>query len=120
MTDKLRLEVRVESISDSDYEANYHHYLQSLIYGLLRNTPFEGIHDDRGYKPFCFSAVIPFTQHLSSGERRTFLVSSPSEEFIEAIEHPLSAMIDTASPIKIGRMEFRVLSLNRLKVEIGG
>jgi CRISPR-associated endoribonuclease Cas6 len=109
----MRLLIRLRCIEDSKYEMQYHYHLQGFIYGLLKGSKYDHIHDKEGYKFFCFSNVFP-AYDLKKGDTRTLMVSSPNAEFVSHLRDALRPVND----IKLGRMRFQVDYARELDVEL--
>jgi CRISPR-associated endoribonuclease Cas6 len=60
----------------------YHTNAQGFIYNLLRGSIYEQIHDVQGSKFFSFSNIFPHAD-LKQGDIRTFIISSPDDEFVK-------------------------------------
>jgi len=102
----LRVLVRLRAQDTFPYELGYHHDFQGFIYGLLRGTSYESLHDKVRYKFFCFSNLVPPTRTISRDSLRTLVVSSPDDTFIRTIQERLVA--HQGLPIKLGGMTFKV------------
>jgi CRISPR-associated endoribonuclease Cas6 len=70
----MRLLVKLKSLIDSKYEMQYHYYLQSFIYDLLKGSKFHYLHDKQGYKFFCFSNIFPVCD-FKIDDRRVLIIS---------------------------------------------
>jgi len=102
----LRVLVRLRAQDSFPYELGYHHDFQGFIYGLLRGTGYESLHDKERYKFFCFSNLVPPTRTISRGSQKTWMISSPDEAFIKTVKEKLTA--HEGNSIRLGRMAFRV------------
>ncbi len=69
----------------------YHHKLQGFIYSLLKNTSFEKLHDQKGYKFYSFSDI--FIGRNAENNLFNFMIS-PSSRFIEEISYQLQKLGD--------------------------
>jgi len=103
---ELRVLVRLRAQDTFPYELEYHHDFQGFIYGLLRGTSYESLHDKARYKFFCFSNLIPPARTISRDSVRTLVISSPNDTFIRTIQERLAA--HQGLPIRLGRMTFKV------------
>ena len=98
----MRLVLDLLAKRDSSYLMQYHHQIQGLIYNLLKDSPYDNLHDKEGYKFFCFSNILP-PGDLKAGDHRTLIISSPDPKFI----HHLHAVITTRlTEIRIEEMRF--------------
>lgn len=79
----------------------YHYKLQGFIYSLLKNTTFEGLHNKKGYKFFCFSNIFSRNQDNDS-PLFNMIITSPSSQFIEQVSYQLQKIVDYQIPIEIG------------------
>lgn len=61
--------------------------MQGFLYGLLRGTDFDSLHDEKRYKYFCFSNIWPYekNQSLKAGREYNWLVSSPDKRLLDLI-----------------------------------
>ncbi|MGQ9719544.1 MAG: hypothetical protein ACUVWK_06900 [Nitrososphaerales archaeon] len=80
----MRVIVKLEALEDCAYDYEYHHYLQGLIYNLIKGSEYSYLHDKKGYKFFCFSNIFP-VMDLKKGDNRTLIISSPDDLFIERL-----------------------------------
>jgi len=112
----LRVLVRLTAQGSFPYELGYHHSFQGFIYGLLRGTGYESLHDKERYKFFCFSNLVPPTQVIPRGSRKTWIISSPDEAFIETVAERLTG--HKGQPIRLGRMVLNVDQVELRKVEL--
>jgi len=67
---ELRALVRLRAQDTFPYELGYHHDFQGYVYGLLRGTSYQSLHDKERYKFFCFSNLIPPTRAISRGMQK--------------------------------------------------
>lgn len=93
----------------------YHYHLQGFIYSLLKGSKYDYVHDKEGYKFFCFSNIFP-ANPLVSGDYRTLIISSPDSEFVSYVREVLSKPWN--AEVKVGRMRFRIDSLETLLPKI--
>jgi len=94
----------------------YHHDFQGFIYGLLRGTSYESLHDKARYKFFCFSNLVPPTRAISRGSQKTWMISSPDEAFIKTIKEKLTA--HEGRSIRLGKMIFWLEQADGRKVTL--
>lgn len=88
----------LESYNQNNFE--YHHPAQGFVYSLLRNTTFEGLHDKKGYKFFCFSNIF-HSKNDKSADTFNLIISSPSTAFIDQLNYQLQKLIDNQVPLRI-------------------
>ena len=62
--------------------------LVGFIWNLLKGTPYERLHDQRGFKFFTFSELFPFGDFEERAVKH-LVISSPDESFIKALEERL-------------------------------
>jgi len=96
----MRLLLVLESSKDSFYDLKYHHKFQGFVYKHIRPY-YEGLHDKKGYKFFCFSNLFPIGV-MKKREERNWIISSPDSAMIKW----LGANIP--EKIHLGEMEFFV------------
>jgi len=110
----LRVLVRLRAQDSFPYELGYHHDFQGFIYGLLRGTGYESLHDKERYKFFCFSNLVPPTRTISRGSQKTWMISSPDEAFIKTVKERLTA--HEGRSIRLGRMVFKIEQIELRRV----
>ncbi len=88
--------------------------LQGLIYNLLKDSGYSGLHDKPGYKFFCFSNIFPIGD-FKEGDSRNLLISSPDPYFVRILESALT----TKTSLNIGELQFNITSIKTLKPRIG-
>jgi len=106
---ELRVLVRLKAQDTFSYELGYHHNFQGFIYGLLRGTSFEFLHDRPRYKFFCFSNLVPPSKVIPRDSLKTWMISSPNDAFIETLQERLVAR--QGSPVRLGTMAFRIVEV---------
>lgn len=84
-----------------------------FIYSLLRDSEYGKLHNKPGYKYFCFSNIFPIGD-MSSGEERSFIISSPDRFMINTMKEKLESM----ERINIGEMSFSIEQIKLLKCNI--
>ncbi len=109
----MRLVLTLESACDYAYDLRYHVKLQGFVYSLLRNTPYEHLHDLRGYKYFCFSNIYP-PFDTRQGESRQLVLSSPDEKLVGTFAQALL----TREEINIGSMRFYLRGIRVVRPKI--
>ncbi|MFW6117721.1 MAG: CRISPR-associated endoribonuclease Cas6 [Thermoproteota archaeon] len=114
----MRVLIRLEAVKDCVYDLMYHRKLQGLLYGLLRDTPYSGLHDQEGYKFFCFSNIFP-PRDVTEGNRRSLLVSSPDKELVKVFEGKFRDFQDKNVNLNIGEWSFQVDSVKTFDLSIG-
>lgn len=113
----MRVLVKLESAKAQPYQMDYHYHLQGFIYGLLRNSKFESVHDKEGYKFFCFSNILP-AYDLEQGDIRHLLISSPDRDLIRHISSRLHEKKRSGEKVSIGNMEFDVKKVETLQISL--
>ncbi len=71
-------------------EINKHH-IQSFIYKIIKDSPFDVLHNLRGFKFFTFSDISPPTDYKTN-ELKYMVISSPSAPFIKFIKYKLKEL----------------------------
>ncbi len=84
----MRLLLELECLHDGAYDLQYFSKLQGLIYGLLKGTVYDNLHDEKSYKFFCYSNVFPIGD-FKQGETKKLLISSPNVEFLQILYEKL-------------------------------
>lgn len=107
----MRLLLELECLHDGAYDLQYFSKLQGLIYGLLKGTVYDNLHDEKGYKFFCYSNVFPIGD-FRAGDKRRLLISSPNVEFLQILYEKLP---DT---LNLGQNRYRVLDAKPIETRI--
>lgn len=110
----MRLLIRLRSTENIPYEMQYHYHLQGFIYSLLKGSKYHYIHDQEGYKFFCFSNIFPVTRYIEKNDLHSLIISGPDNQFIEYLYDRLLS----SSRVEIGIMKFSIDFMNRLDVKI--
>ncbi|MEM2873034.1 MAG: CRISPR-associated endoribonuclease Cas6 [Nitrososphaerales archaeon] len=115
----MRVIVKLEALEDCAYEYEYHHHLQGLIYDLIKDSEYSYLHDKKGYKFFCFSNIFP-AEDLKKGDKRTLIVSSPDDLFIERLREVFLMNKRNNKKVKVGWMNFAIDNISLLKSRLDG
>lgn len=113
----MRLLIRLRSLENSKYEMQYHYHLQGFIYNMLKDSKYSYLHDEEGYKFFCFSNIFP-AYDLKQGDSRTLIISSPNEDFIEYLSVSLGHSYKEPVSIAIGSMKFEIYGIEKFHPQI--
>ncbi len=111
----MRLLVELEGLSNCVYDVKYYHKLQGFIYGLLKDTSYQSLHDERRCKFFCFSNVFP-PQDFKRGDIRHFLISSPDKSLLGVFKDKLSQL----KRMNVGEMSFSIRGVSVLRPKVAG
>ena len=112
-----RLLIELKSMNDTHQEMQYHTCAQGFIYNLLRGSIYAEIHDTRGSKFFSFSNIFPHAD-LKQGDIRTFIISSPDDEFIKYLFDILMISVRRETIMNIGHMKFKINYLKEISTRI--
>ncbi len=110
----MRILIGLKALKDQGYDLKYYHKLQGFIYGLLKGTPYSGLHDRRGYKFFCFSNPFP-PEDMEKGDLRHLLISSPEGPLVRILEEKLEELREEDGQVNVGDMTFGLESLRVLE-----
>ena len=91
-------------------------YVKSIskrLDNLLRGSIYEQIHDTRGSKFFSFSNIFPHAD-LKQGDIRTFIISSPDDEFVRYLFDILLISARRETTVNIGHMKFKISYLKKI------
>ncbi|MEM4330579.1 MAG: CRISPR-associated endoribonuclease Cas6 [Candidatus Pacearchaeota archaeon] len=113
----MRIILEFLSLKDCSYELKYHKKIQGFVYNLLKETPYEAIHDKKGYKFFCFSNIIP-PKEMKENDKRVLIISSPDVQMIHYLKEKIFALKEKNKEINIGEMFFRIQKVKVLKTRI--
>lgn len=111
----MRLLINLEASKDCVYDLKYHSKLQGFIYNLMKNSPYEHLHNSKESKLFCFSNIFP-AEDMKKGDKRNLVVSSPVRKLIKQIEGELVKI--QGEDINIGEMSFILKSIKTLNPKI--
>ncbi|HIQ49787.1 MAG TPA: CRISPR-associated endoribonuclease Cas6 [Nanoarchaeota archaeon] len=81
----MRILVELLPHGNYDYSSINKHHIQAVIYSMLKHSPFDVLHNLRGFKYFTFSDIMPPTD-FKEGEKKYLLISSPSSPFIKFLK----------------------------------
>lgn len=109
----MRLLIELESVGNCVYDLKYHHKLQGFLYGLLKDTAYQDLHNRHGYKFFSFSNIFP-SYDLQAGDTRHFLISSPDSSLIAVFKEK----IDSVKLVHIGEMSFELKKVIMMQPEV--
>jgi CRISPR-associated endoribonuclease Cas6 len=109
----MRLLVSLQTLENCAYDLKYHHKLQGFLYRLMEGTTYQGLHDHKGYKFFCFSNLFP-PRDARTGETRRLIIASPNSNLIKVLEDRL-AKVDEAH---IGDGAFRIIEMRELNPRV--
>ncbi len=84
----MRIKVDFVAEDGIPYGGTRKHDVQAFIYSLLMGTEYDRLHDGRGFKFFTFSNFFPGID-VRPGDRKSFVISSPDEGFIETLYEKL-------------------------------
>jgi CRISPR-associated endoribonuclease Cas6 len=102
---------------DTYQEMQYHTHAQGFIYNLLHGSKYEHIHDTTGSKFFSFSNIFPHAD-LRQGDVRTFIISSPDDEFVGYLLDKLLLYTRRETTVNIGHMKFKINHLKKIHTRI--
>ena len=91
--DEVRIKIALiprESFAWSEMNQNL---LIGLVWDLLRGTPYEILHNQRGFKFFTFSEIFPFGNFYEK-EPKYLIISSPDKDFINTVAEKLDGGYD--------------------------
>ena len=109
----MRLLVELKGLRDCAYDVKYYHKLQGSLYGLLKDTSYQSLHDERKCKFFCFSNVFP-PQDFKRGDVRHFLISSPDEHLLVVFKDKLTQL----KRMNVGEMSFSIKGVSLLRPKV--
>lgn len=93
---------------------DYHDKLQGRLWGALRGTQYDELHDANRPKPFVYSNPFP-PKDMAEGDERTLLVASPHEELLAHI----AADLQDNRELNIGEMPFYIEEITPLDPDVG-
>lgn len=95
----------------------YHHKLQGFIYGLLRDSGFEMVHEKEGYKFFCFSNIFPI-KDMAERDILKLIIASPNNALVASLKDTLQNFSADGQAANIGEMSFEVWDVKSLDVTL--
>jgi CRISPR-associated endoribonuclease Cas6 len=87
------------------------HAIQAMIYTHLNGTPYEDLPRRKGFKFFCFSDLFPSGPF--GPEKKTLLISSPDDAFIETLYEKLLPN----ERLYLGKHALNVLSIRKFRLK---
>jgi len=113
----MRLLLKLNSTKNCIYDSRYFNKLQGFIYGLIKNSEYSFLHDEKTYKFFCFSNIFPVSE-IKSNEEKTLIISSPNEKFVNTLYENLKIFIEETKPINIGEYQFELKDIKNLNLKL--
>ena len=110
---RLLLKLRAEKFLPSS-KVNKH-TVQGLIYSLLYDTEFSGLHTKSGFKFFTYSDIFPSGDFYPHKEK-TLIVSSPKPKFIQALYDNLRE----SRYVYLSDSPLRVAEVKKFKINVNG
>lgn len=107
----MRLLLELECLHDGAYDLQYFTKVQGLIYGLLKGTVYGSLHDEKGYKFFCYSNIFPIGD-FQQGDKRRLLISSPNIEFLQIADQKLPDVLN------LGPNSYRLLDVKPVETRL--
>ncbi len=84
------MRIKIDFVAEGDIPqgGNRKHEIQAFIYSLLMGTEYDSLHDSKRFKFFTFSSFFPGVD-VKEGDRKSLVISSPNEGFIETLYEKL-------------------------------
>ncbi len=79
----MRILIDVKPSRYAPYNHITKHTIQGALYNILIDTPYEGLHNKKGFKFFTFSDIFP-AKDFYPDKIYSFIVSSPDRKLINA------------------------------------
>ena len=114
---KIRLLIKFKSLKDCFYDLKYYNKVRGFLYSLQKGSKYFNRHDNRGYKFYSFSNLIPPID-MKKDDVRTLMVSSPDIDFIRWLYGRILEMSHETKPVNIGEMQFEIDSVNFLRASV--
>ncbi|QDA31647.1 CRISPR-associated endoribonuclease Cas6 [Thermococcus indicus] len=111
----MRLLLTFRPVESLPADAVTKHTVQGLIYSHLWDTEYWRRHDEARFKFFCFSDIFP-PEDFRTGEEKSFIISSPDENFIET----LYERFNERESLYLGKMKVEVVKLKRFSLRPTG
>jgi len=108
----MRLILKLLPTKSHKYINDYHYYLESAIYSLIKEGGLPDLHERMGYKFFCFSNIFPYGDFQES-VKKNLIISSPDPEILKSIESSCIKRKNSDQPLQIGNIEFKILNLSK-------
>ncbi len=80
----MRILITLIPNKNASYDAINKHHIQAFIYSLLKNSPFDVLHNLKGFKYFTYSDIMP-VNNFEENKPKYMVLSSPSSAFIKYI-----------------------------------
>ena len=108
----MRLLLKLIPKRSHPYVNDYHYYLQSAIYSLIRQGGRPDVHEYHGYKFFCFSNIFPYGD-FREGTERNLLVSSPDSDIMRSIERASRSKMKNGEVFVVGDLQFAIFDVSK-------
>lgn len=109
----MRLKLDFEPLEDFPHTDINKHTIQGFIYSTLMGTKFGDQHDEPRFKFFTYSDIFPPTNFVR-GDVKSLIISSPNEEFIEA----LYSRLKEKDRMYLGKHEFYLKSVKKFRLKV--
>jgi len=73
----MRILVELLPHGNYDYSSINKHHIQAIIYSMLKQSPFDVLHNLRGFKYFTFSDIMPPTDFREGNKEYTLHYPKP-------------------------------------------
>ena len=107
----MRIKLDLESEESFPEWAFGKHAVQAMIYSHLDSTEYRKLHDSKAFKFFTFSDLYP-SGHFRPGVRKSLIISSPDESFIETLYEKLLP----DERLYLGNHSLRVISIKKFRL----
>ena len=113
LCEMMRLLIELKSNQSFSYKELNNYVISSFIWECLRDTEYSSMHDKKEFKYFSFSNVFPVKNKIKQEEKVSFIISSPSGNFIKTLKKVFPEMV------WFNNLEFETLKLKVIKSKIG-
>ena len=109
----MRIIIELKNTQDqSDVSLDYHK-LQGFVYSVIKNT-FPGIHEKKGYKPFSYSNIFPYS-NTQAEQIRKLIIATPGKSLGGNIFETLKEM--QGNIIHIGDGEYELSKVKQMEIK---
>ena len=109
----MRVIIELRNTQDQGDVSLDYHKLQGFVYSVIGST-HPGIHEKRGYKPFSYSNIFPYS-NTQTGQIRKFIIATPGKNLGDNVFETLKGM--QGSIIHIGDGEYELSKVKQIDVK---
>ncbi len=105
----MRILITMKSLQNYEVNFEYHRKVQGFVYSFLKNSKYDKLHDEQGYKFFCFSNIFK----TKNSDYFHLMVSSPDKGLIEQVYERIMPFINEHILISLGSL-FKIVKVIKI------